>query len=141
MYCIVRELEIINRCIIVSGESGAGNVLYGESQGRSTSVSLLVERAVQARFCIVREPGKRCYRKDARIGTCLRLEVTGVPDPFQYHRLSAYMDGLKFSFFPRTMQLGMDLQPKLSLLRQLIGLSPKYNDLGLGTVMAWYACP
>ena len=35
----------------------------------------------------------------------------------------------------------MDLQPKLSLRRQLMGLSPKYNDLGLGRDMAWYACP
>ena len=31
----------------------------------------------------------------------------------------------------------MDLQPKLSLRR----LRPKYNDLGLGRDMAWYACP
>ena len=34
----------------------------------------------------------------------------------------------------------MDLQPKLSLQRQLMGLSPKYNDLGLGRDMAWYDC-
>ena len=27
---MVRELEIINKCIIVSGESGADKVLYGE---------------------------------------------------------------------------------------------------------------
>ena len=33
------------------------------------------------------------------------------------------------------MQLGMDLQPKLSLRRQLMGLRPKYNDLILGR--AW----
>ena len=28
---MMRELEIINQCIIVSGESGAGKVLYGET--------------------------------------------------------------------------------------------------------------
>ena len=28
----------------------------------------------------------------------------------------------------------MDLQPKLSLRTQLMGLSPKYNDLGLGSI-------
>ena len=27
---MMRELEIINQCIIVSGESSAGKVLYGE---------------------------------------------------------------------------------------------------------------
>ena len=27
------ELEIINQCIVVSGESGAGKVLYGERAG------------------------------------------------------------------------------------------------------------
>ena len=43
--------------------------------------------------------------------------------------------------FPGQLQLGMDLQPKLSLRRQLVGLSPKYNDLGLGRDMAWYVCP
>ena len=31
--------------------------------------------------------------------------------------------------------------PELSLRRQLMGLSPKYNDLGLGRDIAWYACP
>ena len=31
----------------------------------------------------------------------------------------------------------MDLQLKLSLQRQLMGLSPKYNDIGLGRDMAW----
>ena len=51
--------------------------------------------------------------------------------PFRYHFLS----------FPGQLQLGMDLQPKMSLRRQLMGLSPKYNDLGLGRGMAWYACP
>ena len=30
---MVRELGKINECIIVSGESGAGKVLYGESSG------------------------------------------------------------------------------------------------------------
>ena len=30
------------------------------------------------------------------------------------------------------LQLGMDLQPKLSLRRQLMGLSLKYNELGFG---------
>ena len=30
---MVRELEIINQCIIVSGESGTGKVLYGERAG------------------------------------------------------------------------------------------------------------
>ena len=29
-YCIVRELGKINQCVIVSGESGASKVLYGE---------------------------------------------------------------------------------------------------------------
>ena len=33
------------------------------------------------------------------------------------------------------------LQPKLSLRTQLMGLSPKYNDLELGRDMAWYARP
>ena len=28
---MMRELDIINECIIVSGESGAGKVLYGET--------------------------------------------------------------------------------------------------------------
>ena len=32
-------------------------------------------------------------------------------------------------------------QAKLSLRRQLMGLSPKYNDIGLGKDMALYACP
>ena len=35
----------------------------------------------------------------------------------------------------------MDLQLKLSLWRRLVGLSPKYNDLGFGMDMACYACP
>ena len=43
--------------------------------------------------------------------------------------------------FPGQLQLGLDLQPKLWLRRQLIGLSPKYNELGLGKDMAWCACP
>ena len=30
------------------------------------------------------------------------------------------------------LQLGMDLQPKLSLRRQLMSLSLKYNELGFG---------
>ena len=30
---MVRELEIINQCVIVSGESVAGKVLYGERAG------------------------------------------------------------------------------------------------------------
>ena len=30
---MVRELGRINQCIIVSGESGAGKVLYGERDG------------------------------------------------------------------------------------------------------------
>ena len=29
-FCIVREPGKINQCVIVSGESGAGKVLYGE---------------------------------------------------------------------------------------------------------------
>ena len=45
---------------------------------------------------------------------------------FQYHRPNAYTDELKFSlFFPGQVQLGMDLQPKLSLLT---GLSPRYTS-------------
>ena len=44
-------------------------------------------------------------------------------------------------FLPQDNCNGMDLQPKLSLQRQLMGLSPKYNDLELGRDMAWYACP
>ena len=59
--------------------------------------------------------------------------------PFQYHRPNAYTDRLKFSF-PGQLQLGMDLQPKLSLRRKLMGLSSKYNDLGLGRDMAWCVC-
>ena len=41
--------------------------------------------------------------------------------PFQYHRPNSYTDGLKFSFFPRTIVTwnGLGLQPKLSLRRQL----------------------
>ena len=42
---------------------------------------------------------------------------------------------------PGQYQLEMDLLSKLSLLRQLIGLSAKCNDLGLCMDMAWYACP
>ena len=38
----------------------------------------------------------------------------------------------KFPFSPGQLQLGIDLQPKLSLRRQLMDLSPKYNDLGFG---------
>ena len=30
---MMRELEIINQCIIVSGECGADKVLYGERAG------------------------------------------------------------------------------------------------------------
>ena len=30
---MVRVLEIINQCIVVSGESGAGKVLYGGRAG------------------------------------------------------------------------------------------------------------
>ena len=56
--------------------------------------------------------------------------------PFQYHRT-----GWNFLSSPRQLQLGMDLQTKLSLRRQLIGLSQEYNDLGLGRDMAWNACP
>ena len=55
---MVREPGKINQCIIVSGESGAGKVLYGESWRLLTSISLLVGRAEQARYCMVREPGK-----------------------------------------------------------------------------------
>ena len=40
---------------------------------------------------------------------------------------------------PGQWQLGIDLHPKLSLRIQLI--SPKYNNLVLGSDMAWYACP
>ena len=40
---------------------------------------------------------------------------------------------------PGQLQLGIDLHPKLSLRIQLI--SPKYNNLVLGSDMAWYACP
>ena len=61
--------------------------------------------------------------------------------PFQYHRPNAYTDWLKFSFFPGQLQLGMDLQPNLFLRRQLMGLSPNYNDLWLYRDMASYACP
>ena len=73
----------------------------------------------------------------------LRLEVTGVPDPtpfsitFQMH----IRTGWNFLSSPGQLQFGMDLQAKLSLQRQLMDLSPKYNDLGLGRDMAWYACP
>ena len=59
---------------------------------------------------------------------------------FQYHRRNACTDWLNFLSSPGQLPLGMDLQPKLSLRRQLMGLSPKYNDLGLGRDMAWYAC-
>ena len=38
----------------------------------------------------------------------------------------------KFPFSPGQLQLGIDLQTKLSLRRQLMNLSPKYNDLGFG---------
>ena len=56
---MVRELEIINQCIIVSGESRAGqDTVWRESRERLTSVSLLVGRGEQARYCMVREPGK-----------------------------------------------------------------------------------
>ena len=30
---MMRELGIINQCVIVSGESGAGKILYGERAG------------------------------------------------------------------------------------------------------------
>ena len=39
------------------------------------------------------------------------------------------------------MLSGNEFQPKLSLQRQLMGLSPNYNDLGMGRDMAWYAFP
>ena len=42
-------------------------------------------------------------------------------------------------YFTYLIQLGMDLQPKLSLRRQLMGLNPKYNGIGLGRGMSWYA--
>ena len=68
---------------------------------------------------------------------------TGVPGPTAF-RITARMHtrmGWNFLSFPGQLQLRMDLQPKLSLRRQLIGLSPKYNDLWLGRDMTWYACP
>ena len=81
------------------------------------------------------------------VGTCLRLvEVTGVPDPtpFSITVRMHVRTGWNFLSFPGQLQLGMDLQPKLSLRRQLMGLSLKYNesnDLGWGRDMVWYACP
>ena len=73
---------------------------------------------------------------------CLRLEVTGVPDPTPFNIASECIYGRAEIFLSSLgqLQLGMDLQQKLSLRRQLMGLSPKYNDLGLGRDMAWYAC-
>ena len=50
------------------------------------------------------------------------------------------MDGAEI-FFLSQDNCNLDLQPKLSLRRQLMGLSPKYNDLGLGRDMTWYASP
>ena len=62
--------------------------------------------------------------------------------PFQYHRPYAYTDGAEIFFLPQdNCNFGMNLQPKLSLRKQLMGLSPKYNDLRLYRDMAWYACP
>ena len=65
--------------------------------------------------------------------------------PFQYHRPNAYTDGLKFSFFPRTIATWNGLTTEAVSAetveqRQLMGLSPKYKDLGLGRDMALYAC-
>ena len=57
-------------------------------------------------------------------------------DPLQYHRPNACTDGLKFSFFPRTIATWNGLKPKLSLRRQLMSFSPDYNDLGLGRDIA-----
>ena len=76
-------------------------------------------------------------------GSRCRLEVTGVPDPtpFSITVRIHIRTGWNFLSSPGQLQLGMDLQPKLSLRRQLMGLSPKYNDLGLGRDMAWNACP
>ena len=62
-------------------------------------------------------------------------------NPFQYHRPNAYTDGLNLSLFPRTTATWNELTIELPLRKQLMGLSPKYNDLGLGRDMAWYACP
>ena len=72
-----------------------------------------------------------------RKGTCLRLvEWIVLPDPTHFSitvRMHIQTDW-NFLTSPGQSQLGMDLQPKLSLRRQLMGLSPKY---GLGRDMAW----
>ena len=77
-------------------------------------------------------------------GTCLRLaEVTGLPDPTPFS-ITARMHiwtGWNFLSFPGQLQFVMDLQPKLSLRRLLMDLSPKYNDQGLGRDMALDVCP
>ena len=45
------------------------------------------------------------------------------------------------TLFLAQLQIGMALQPKLSLRRQWMGLRPKYNILGLGRGKLWIACP
>ena len=56
--------------------------------------------------------------------------------PFQYHRPNAYTDGLKFSFFPRTISTWNGVTTKAASAETVDGFSPKY-DLGLGRD----ACP
>ena len=64
-------------------------------------------------------------------------------NPFQYHRPNAYTDRLKFSFFPRTIATwnGLTSEAVSDLRRQLMGLSPKYSDLGFGNGHDFDACP
>ena len=52
--------------------------------------------------------------------------------PFLYHGLNAYMDELKIAIYPRTIA---------TWRRQLMGLSPKYNDLWFGQGHGLDACP
>ena len=76
--------------------------------------------------------------------SCVRTAKALVrPDPTPFSitvRMHIRM-GLNFLSSSGQLQPGMDLQPKLSLGRQWMGLSPKYNDLELGRDMACYACP
>ena len=139
------------------------NIKGKNSKVRESAYNTLVRPQLE-RFCGVGPTHKRTYllnridpAKSSRwtvgnfdrqasvteIGSCLRLEVTGVPDPTPFSitvRMHTWT-GWNFLSSPGQLQFGMDLQPKLSLRRQLMGLSPKYNDLGLGKDMAWYACP
>ena len=61
--------------------------------------------------------------------------------PLQYHLQMHIRTDRNCLSSPGQLPLELDLQPKLSLWRQLMGLSPKNKDLGLGSDMAWYACP